>query len=146
MASVEVKGLRELGENMRKLSAKVSNRIASQATNAAAQLVKKQAKVNIQTSPSVVTRSLLESVIVKKIPKSQHDVTSMHAVTVRGRGKKIKKTGMLQKAAPHAHFVEFGTVKMPAEPFLAPAFEQEKGFAVAAMKKKLADGIAKAVK
>ena len=48
-----------------------------------------------------------------------------------------KKTGLKQTSAPHAHFVEFGTVNMPAEPFLAPAFDVEKERAAAAIAEKL---------
>jgi len=141
-STVKIEGLQQLGERMRKLAEKTNTTIARQATNAAAQVIKKQAKLNILTSPSVVTRSLYNSVIVKKIPASQTNLTSEHIVTVRGRGK--KKLKGTQTTAPHGHFVEFGTVHMPAEPFLRPAFEEEKGFAVQAMIDKLKSGIEKA--
>lgn len=140
--TVRIEGLQQLGERMRNLSEKVNRRVAGQSTNAAAQVIKRQAKLNILTSPSVDTRSLYDAVIVKKLPKSQTSLTSEHIVTVRGRGK--KKLKGKQRMAPHGHLVEFGTVNMPAEPYLRPAFEQEKGFAVQAMIAKLKDGITKA--
>ncbi|MEO8630201.1 MAG: HK97-gp10 family putative phage morphogenesis protein [Betaproteobacteria bacterium] len=142
--TVEVKGLSELGDKLRGLSRAMNLKIAGRATNAAAQPIKKQAKTNIQISPSVDTGALLKSVIVKKIPRSQTQYTSEHIVTVRGRGKTSKKTGKTQNAAPHAVLVEYGTVHMPAEPFLRPAFNQEKGFAVQAMKEKIEEAINKA--
>ena len=134
--TVQVSGLRELGEAMRELKAEVSQRIAGSMTNAAAQVIKKAAVANVRRNPSIETGSLRDSVIVKKVPKSQSEHTSQHIVTVRGRGKLIrrgKKKGQRQTSAPHAGFVEFGTVNMPAEPFLRPAFDHDKEKAVAAM-------------
>jgi HK97 gp10 family phage protein len=143
---VQVLGLRQLGEAMRLLSSDVALKVARAATAAAAQPVKKAAIRNIVNSPSVQTGSLRDSVIVKRLGRAESALTSEHIVTVRGRGKLIKKgknKGQHQTSAPHAHFVEFGTVNMPPEPFLQPAFEEQKGNAVEAMKNKLAARIAK---
>lgn len=144
--SIEVSGLRELGESMRSLSAKVSTRIAVSATGAAAGIVKKATISNITRNPSVDTGSLRDSVIVKKLPKGQSQVTSEHIVTFRGRGKPYNKKGQRIARAPHAHLVEFGTVNMPAEPSLRPAFDTEKRRAVDVMADRLRKGIAKATK
>jgi HK97 gp10 family phage protein len=129
ITTFHVSGLRELGEAMRELKKEVSQSIARSMTNAGAQVVKKAAIANIQRNPSIDTGSLRDSVIVKKLPRSQSQLTSEHIVTVRGRGKIIKrgkKKGQRQTEAPHAHFIEFGTVKMKAEPFLRPALDQQK--------------------
>lgn len=131
---------------MRQLSAKVATQTAARAVNAGAQIVKKQAKANITSSPSVEKGYLLDAVITKKIPKSQTSLTAEYVVTVRGRGKVNKKTGKRQTFAPHAVFVEYGTVHMPAEPFLRPALERKQHQAVSAIKEKLAADIAKAGK
>lgn len=144
--SIEVSGLRELGESMRSLSAKVSTRIAVSATGAAAGIVKKATVSTITGNPSVDTVSLRDSVIVKKLPKGQSQVTSEHIVTFRGRGKPYNKKGQRIALAPHAHLVEFGTVNMPAEPSLRPAFDTEKRRAVDVMADRLRKGIAKATK
>lgn len=144
----KVAGLRELGENMRQLSAEVALRVAGRMTNAGAQVIKKEAVQNIIGSPSVETGSLRDAVIVKKIPKSQTDLTSEHIVTVRGRGKIIargKKKGQKETEAPHAGFIEFGTVNMPAEPFMRPAYDRKKLAAVDAMKETGIQGVAAAV-
>lgn len=148
-----VSGLRELGEAMRGLKAEVSKSIAGSMTNAAAQVVKKAAVTNITSKPSVDTGSLRDSVIVKKLPKSQTQLTSEHIVTVRGRGKIIKrgkKKGQRQTSAPHAGFVEFGTENMAAEPYLRPALERNQQRAVGAMRergtKRIEDAAKKAKK
>lgn len=138
----EVKGLRELGEKMRALSADTALKYSRAATAASARLVKKHAVQNIIASPSVRTHNLERSVIVKRIPKGQTDLTSEHIVTVRGRGKVTRK-GTLQSGAPYAGFVEFGTVKMSAEPFLYPALARNTREAAEIMRKILERNIIK---
>jgi len=141
----EVKGLRELGEAMRLLSAEVANKLAWQATGAAARVVKKAAVQNIQSSPAVVSGTLLRSVIVKRMPKSERgELTAEHIVTVRGRGKRTKK-GNFTAGAPYAHLIEFGVpaYDTPAEPFLEPALRDHVHQATEAMKRPLERGIIK---
>ena len=135
--TVQVLGLKELGARMERLSAKASRSIATGATGAAAGIIKKAAKSNIERSPSIQTRSLFDAVIVKKVPKSQTTLTSEHVVTVRGKGKPFNKKGQRIAKAPHALFVEEGTVNMPAEPFLRPAFDVHAGEALSAMVAKI---------
>ncbi len=142
VTTIRVDGLQELGARMKKLSEKVANKTAGRCTGAGAQIVKKAAKNNIKSSPSVVTGSLLDAVIAKKIPKSKTRLTSEHIVTVRQR-KTGRKTKTKQQTAPHAHFIEYGTVNMPAEPFLKPALERNVQQVIEAMKKKLGDDITK---
>lgn len=148
--TVRVEGLRQLGEAMKELGTEVAMRISASMTGAAAKVIKTAAIQNVETSPSIETYSLRDSIIVKKIPKSQSRLTSEHIVTVRGRGKVSKKTGVRQTSAPHASLVEFGTVNMPAEPFLRPAFDQRKTEAVQVMKetgeKRIAAAARKAAK
>jgi HK97 gp10 family phage protein len=139
-------GFKELGESFRALAKDVQTRGGRAATNAAAQIVKDAAIVNITTSPSIETGSLREAVIVKRIPDAQSDVTSEHIVTVRGRGKPENRKGQRIALAPHAHFVEFGTVHMPAEPFLRPALEHHTREATNAMAESLRRSVARASK
>lgn len=139
--TIQVDGLRQLGEALRELGDVTARKICGQATGAAARLVKEAAKNNIRRSPSVDTGSLLESVIVKKLSKSQTDLTSAHIVTPRHHRQR-RKTKQRQSVAPHAVFVEFGTVNMAAEPFLGPALSQNISQATNAMKDKLSTGIA----
>lgn len=141
----EVKGLRELGAAMKALGDDIGLKIARSATGAAAQPIKKRAKQIIQSNPSVDEGDLLDAVIVKRLGRADSKLTSEHIVTVRGRGKK-KKDGSTSAGAPHASKVEFGTVFMPAEPYLRPAFEQGKGAALDTMIKRLRTRVDKANK
>lgn len=143
VVTFKVDGLQALSERMRNLSTKIATRGAVRATGAAAQIVRTAAKDNIKRSPSIVTRSLLDAVILKKLPKSQTSLTSEHIVTVR-RSVRGKKTKTKQATAPHAVFVEFGTVNMPAEPFLRPALARNVSRAIDVMAKRLEDEITKA--
>ena len=141
---IKVEGLKELGEAFKRLDADMQKRAGRSATGAAATPIKRRAINNIKSSPSVETGSLAKSVIVKRLPKQQTPQgMSEHLVTVRGRGKKLK-SGRLQDSAPYASKVEFGTIHMPAEPFLRPALDAGKGEAIEAMKKSLEKSIKRA--
>jgi HK97 gp10 family phage protein len=144
--STRVEGLRALGEAMRGLTADMQGKVARAATNAAAQVVKKGTKAKIRSNPSIDSGSLLEAVIVKRVPPAQTDLTSEHIVTFRGRGKPTNKKGQRIARAPHAHLVEFGTVSMPAEPSLRPGLEENIQPATAAMAARLKQRIDKAGK
>jgi HK97 gp10 family phage protein len=121
----------------------VALKISRAATGAAANIIKKAAQANISRNPSIETGSLRDAVIARRVPPAKTNLTSEHIVTVRGRGKPANKKGQKIARAPHAHYVEFGTVNMPAEPFLRPAIEQNQKAAIDAMKDRLAKRIAK---
>lgn len=72
----------------------------------------------------------------KQIRELSSLVKQTYIVGVR-KGKKYRnqgKKGNLSQDAWYARFVEFGTSKMAARPFMRPAFEAKKGDAVAAIK------------
>lgn len=141
--TVHIEGLRELGERMRNLAADVSTRAARSATNAAAQVIKKEAVHNIEAKHLIDTGSLHDAVIVKRIPSGQSGLTSEHIVTVRTRRTK-RKTKTKQATAWWGGFAEFGTVKEQARPWLRPAFDTKKSDALDAMVDKLNSAITKA--
>ncbi|MDP9991967.1 HK97 gp10 family phage protein [Variovorax boronicumulans] len=132
--TVKVEGLRELGERMKSLSEDVNNRIARAATAAGAVVIRNAAQAKVP----VDTGNLKKNIIVKRLPKGESaGLTSEHIVTVR-KGKLTKKqksTGL--KDAYYGQFIEFGTVKAPARPFLRPAFDQNKEKAVDAIKSRI---------
>lgn len=142
---IKVAGLRELGAAMLALKVDVP-KASGRATFAAAKIVKAAAQANVRSSPSVATGSLLGAIITKKLPRSQSALTAEHIVTVRGRGKPTTKKGRNIDRAPYAFHVEFGTVNMPAEPFLRPALANNVGPAIAAMTGSLSRDIERAAK
>lgn len=144
MTTIRVDGLQELGKAMKTLTEDVNKRIARAATGAAAQVVRKAAVDNINRSPSVETGNLRRNVIAKRLPPNEAQMTSAHIVTVR-KGRVTKKQyakGL--RDAYYARYVEFGTVDMPAEPFLRPALDNNVQKAINAMKDRLRDRFKKA--
>lgn len=165
--TVEVKGLRELGLKLQAISKEMQEKVSRQATNAAAQVIKKGAKSrapradapyyasgteNVKVKGQRKRRSETDSVlvqpgnvpdniVVKRLkPGSETDLTSEHIVAVRGKKKYgyASRIGSLQ---------EFGTVQDPAgQPFMRPAFFEDGDDAQKAMVKKLANAIEKANK
>ena len=88
------------------------------------------------------------SVILKQIPELSNKNTQTFFVTVR-HGKKYRKQGKkgnLSQDAWYWRFVEFGTVKMSARPFLRPAFDMKKNDALTAIKTRLAERIEQAAR
>ena len=122
----QVDGLRELGEAMRHLSADINNKISRAAVNAAAQVVKKDAiaRAPQSTEPHQLGRrkdqiaqpgNLKRNIIVKRLPRQETDLTQEYIVGVRSG------SGRVPKDAFYWRFIEFGTVKLTAQPFLRPA-------------------------
>lgn len=138
--TVKLDGLRDLGQRMKGLSEAMNSRIARAATAAGAAVIRDAAKQKV----AVDTGNLKKNIIVKRLPKGESPLTSEHIVTVR-QGKLTKK----QKAsglgdAFYGRFVEYGTAKMPARPYLRPAYDQNKEKAVQAIKDRIVKRLAKA--
>lgn len=135
--TVRVEGLRQLGEAMRALGRETATKIAGAMTNAAAQVIKKDA---IQRAPEhdvphevdgvlVQPGNLKKNIVAKKVSKNRTPLSSAHIVTVRGK----KKDGY---AARYGRLQEFGTVHHAPQPFLRPAFDTNRMQAVQAMKQR----------
>jgi len=137
--TIKVDGLQQLGERMRSLSSKTALKFSGRATSKAGSLVKKAAKNNLRASPSIDTGLLEKNVIIKKIPKTKTMLTAEHVVTV----KKIKYPDGKSDTRQVGRYAEFGTVNMPAEPYLRPALASNIQPAIDAMKNSLAKDILK---
>jgi len=134
--NVQVAGLRELGETLKTLKADMQKRAARRCTNAGAQVVK-DACIKAVEDPRaaepykvegelVLPGNISKNIIVKRIQPGQTDLTSEHIVAVRGKAAHgyASRIGSLQ---------EFGTVNMPARPFMTPGFNASKNNALTAM-------------
>jgi len=135
--TVHVDGLRQLGEAMRELSQDIALKVAAQATAAGAQVVKKQYKRNLIANPSIDTGLVEKNIIVKKLPKSQTQLTAEHVVTVRKKVYPANSEQGKRNSRKVASFLEFGTVRMKPEPGLASAFRSQKEVAAKAIEDKL---------
>lgn len=119
----KVGGLRELGFAMQGLSDDMRTKVARQAVAAGAGVVRKAAREKAPRD----TGNLAASLVMKRVKDT--NLTEEYIVTPRkGRTRDVKLAkrgeGKLGKDAYYARFVEFGTVKSPAQPFMRPALEE----------------------
>lgn len=136
--SMQVSGLAELQKALAELPKKLSTNIMRGALSAGANVIADEARRFVP----VDTGQLKESIRVSSRLVRGHPI-----VTVKAGGRyKVYKGGKAQKGKPYrtvsnsgairyhapyyAHFVEFGTVKMGARPFMRPAFDAKKAEAV----------------
>lgn len=137
--TVQIKGLRELAKALNELPDRVARNGLRVAVYAAAKVVRDEAK---RRTP-MATGTLRRAVIMKHIPELSGRARQTFFVTVR-HGKKYRNQGKkknLSQDAWYWRFVEFGTSKMPARPFLRSALEAKRHEAVYAMKERLAQRI-----
>ena len=141
-----VQGLRELQAALKELPDRIARNVLRGSVSAGAAVIRKEAaaRAPVSTGPKRQGQpppgTLKRSVYQKQIRNLSSLVRQTFIVSVR-KGKKYRnqgKKGNLSQDAWYARFVEFGTAKMAARPFLRPAFEARKGDAVAAIKDYLA--------
>ncbi len=87
----------------------------------------------------------LKRSIVIKHDKDRSSLTSQTYVVAVRHGKKYRNQGKKGNRSQDAYYwrwVEFGTVKMAARPFMRPAFEAQKEAAVQEIARVLAERIA----
>jgi HK97 gp10 family phage protein len=94
-----------------------------------------EAKKNVP----VDTGTLRRAIYMKQIREASDNSKQTYYVGVR-RGKSERKKN---RDGYHFAFVEFGTAKMAARPFMRPAFEAKKVDAVEIIKKRLAERVEK---
>lgn len=136
MAKVQVLGLRQLDEALRKLDREMQTRIARRATGAAARVVKTAVAAKAAQQPTLADRPYTEDGVtyqpghiarnVISVRVKQPVATSEHVIAVRSN----RRNGY---AGRIASLNEFGTVKMAAQPFMGPGFESSKGEALDAL-------------
>ena len=149
---VRIDGLQELARALRELPQRVARNGLRASVYAGAKVIRDEAKLKapMATAPLGPNQpppgTLKRSIIMKQVPELSGDKKQTFFVTVR-QGKKYRKQGKkgnLSQDAWYWRFVEFGTVKMSAKPFLRPAFEGKKMEAVDAIKQRLAERVEQA--
>ncbi|MDO4895014.1 HK97-gp10 family putative phage morphogenesis protein [Moraxella sp.] len=146
--SIQVEGLKELDEALGELDKDLRGKALYPALNYASSPMLKEAKqraalakepheMEYQGQIHQVKPGLLKSAIRRKRVKARYYQQGAAVMIYVGRGTK-------QKLYPrYWHFIENGTRKMPATPFLRPAFDTHKDEAVERFKKKLGERIEK---
>lgn len=140
--TVRVEGLSEMNEKLKKLSDDVKGRIARAAVTAGAVIIRDRAialapvsdvphgfrgQKGVKISPG----NLKRNIIAKRLAPGETQDSAAAIVALR-------QSGHPPTDAFYGRFVEFGTVKMPAQPFMRPAFEQTKEAALNAIRDRIA--------
>jgi HK97 gp10 family phage protein len=130
MADLEnIAGLRELQQSLTQLPANIAKNVLRGAVNAGASVIRKDAQARAPVDTGMLKRALYQ----KQIRELSSAVQQTFFVGVRqGRSAKKTKKGVIN--AWYAKFIEFGTSKMAARPFMRPAFEAKKQESVTAIK------------
>lgn len=143
MAEVtQVKGLRELGLAMRALGADMAGKIARQATAAGAGVARKAIRARAPRDSG----NLAAAIVMKRVrntPLTEEYVVAVRKGKTRDAVAGKRGQGRLGKDAFYAGFNEFGTVKMPAQPFVRPGFEESVQPATEAIARRLKQRIEK---
>lgn len=139
-------GLRELQAALKQLPDNIARNVLRGAVNAGATVFRKEAqsKAPVYTGPVSQGHpppgTLRRSIVQKQIKERSSLLNQVFYVAVR-KGKQYQKQGKKgnkSQDAYYARFVEFGTSRMPARPFMRPAFEGKKQEATQAIKDYLA--------
>lgn len=154
---VQVEGLKDLEQALTELPKATSRNVLLRALKKAAQPITDAA----QAKAPVETGQLRDSIIVTSRVRNRVGLTE-YAQTMASTGDYKEAQSALRTArreggpggaraevnigptAPHAHLLEFGTVKMSAHPFMRPAWESEKDGALIDISNELKAEIEKA--
>lgn len=143
--TVKIEGLDKLGAAMKDLGFEVQNKLSRAAVRGASNLVRDTVR---SLAPVGVDRggaqprkagALRDAIGVRRDTKNSYPGFEVMAVGVFSKG------GSKDKNSPQYYwkFPEFGTIKMAAEPFLRPGYDEDKSSAAEKMANVLAVGIEK---
>jgi len=141
MAEVKLTGFKELADALRELGPRVARNALRSSVSAGAAVIRNDAR----NRAPVDTGEMKKDIQIKRERDAQGEMSAKYSVFVRS-GKKSRLSGKsrdVQKDSFYWRFVEFGTSKMAAQPFLRPAFEAKKEDAIKAIGEKLDERIQK---
>jgi HK97 gp10 family phage protein len=141
----KIEGLAELKRALMQLPERIQSQGLAQAVYAGAAVIRDEARVRAPVYTGPIEQghpqpgTLRKSIILKAIRERSSRTTKVAFVLVR-HGKKYEKVGKRGRNldAFYWRFVEYGTKKMAARPFMRPAFEAKKMAAVEAIRDRLA--------
>jgi len=131
--SMRVDGLRELQARLKEFAPAIAAKALGASVNVGAKVIKDDAIARAPYYTGVVQDghpppgTLRRSIITVKIPGESNQYKKVYAVTVRtGMKYRFKGNGWKGQDAYYWRWVEFGTSKMAAKPFMRPAYESQK--------------------
>ena len=140
-ASFKLSGGKELSDALAALGENVRKKIIRRAVTSGAQVVKKRAKEIAKSKGIEDTGALIRNIAGKVEKQTSPDYVQINIGVRHGKPKKNAKR---QDDPFYWWFHEFGTSKMPARPFLTPAFEESREKVLQVMTEKVREGLEKA--
>jgi HK97 gp10 family phage protein len=137
--TIQITGLSDLEKRLRELPDRLAKNVLRGAVRAGAVVIQKEAKLLAPKDTGEMARD-----IMVKAAKSSKGFIAYH-VYVR-TGKKSRLAGRkrnVNRDSFYWRFVEFGTSKMAAKPFMRPAFDTKKESATEAIRDYMAQRIDK---
>lgn len=142
MVEVKLTGFKELSQALKELGPRVARNSLRRAVSSGAAVVRNEARRRARKD----TGEMAKDVQIKRERDTKGAMSATYSVFVRS-GKKSRLSGKsrdVQKDSFYWRFLEFGTSKMPAHPFMRPAFEAKRMQALEAIQAKLDEGVQKA--
>ncbi|WP_374349164.1 HK97-gp10 family putative phage morphogenesis protein [Chitinimonas sp.] len=136
MADLAVQGLAELGRALDGLGPKIERKLMRRALRAGAVLIRNAAIARVPKDSGAAQRSI--RVVFRR---GEPGVIVVNVVAGDLSESNQRKFG--QKSAFYVRFLEYGTARLPARPFMRPALDDRASAAVEAIAGVLADGIEK---
>lgn len=135
---IKLEGFKELARELRDMPEKIGRNVLRAAVNAGATAVRRE----VQTRAPVDTGRLRRSIYQRQVREQSNLQRQVFHVGVRS-GVRRNEDGSKDRSrdAWYWRFIEFGTVKLPARPFLRPAFESRQTEAIEAMRRRLKERI-----
>lgn len=135
--SVKVTGLKELGQALENLGRKTKNKLGAKAMRKGGAIIRDQARANApilkEKVPHRKRGTLKKNIVASTKPQKDGSVRTIIFVRSLKNSKVLEFKGKTGKGGTYNpndpfywRFVEFGTSKMPAQPFLQPAFSTKK--------------------
>lgn len=135
--SVKVTGLKELGQALENLGRKTKNKLGAKAMRKGGAIIRDQARANApmlkEKVPHRKRGTLKKNIVASTKPQKDGSVRTIIFVRSLKNSKVLEFKGKTGKSGAYNpndpfywRFVEFGTSKMPAQPFLQPAFSAKK--------------------
>jgi HK97 gp10 family phage protein len=122
-------GEEKLRKALNSLSKKDLRKFLTPAIRKGLKPVRDQAKANVPRDTGLLEKSIRQYAGATRSGEPKGRVVAGTKVGFTAEGKTVSsrsKKAVRKTRAAHAHLVEFGTVKMPARPFLRPALENRK--------------------
>lgn len=135
--SVKVTGLKELGQALENLGRKTKNKLGAKAMRKGGTIIRDQARANApmlkEKVPHRKRGTLKKHIVASTKPQKDGSIRTIIFVRQLKTSKVLEFKGKTGKSGAYNpndpfywRFVEFGTSKMPAQPFLQPAFSTKK--------------------